>query len=349
MTHDIFVSYSTNPELSTQAANCIVQELEKRGVRCWIAPRNLDAGEDYMAQLSDRVAESKALVLVFSDEANHSPHVKREVGLAFENNVQIIPFRIQDVQPEQALRYCIGQVHWFDALTLPIEPHIADLADRIQKKFANIPNSTVPDVAAGKPAPPGEAATTKQRSAWSAVVLGIIAVTVVVAGYFFSDTLFDAAGPMKSENGEPADTNVPASRDELPETEPQTPEFEDTILAEFTLSEQTTRTRDLHIKFSIGEYLQIRDSWDTCRTTGCADLDTLQSQLFDAREAPWSAGNASGVIRIVSAKRTSSPSCPWRVNIEEALKAGATTRQQQRTYCTSNGYDGTVDAQQNVF
>ena len=80
MAHDIFISYSNEPELSARAANCLVEELEKRDIRCWIAPRNLDAGEDYMAQLSDRVAESKALVLVFSDEANHSPHVKREVA-----------------------------------------------------------------------------------------------------------------------------------------------------------------------------------------------------------------------------------------------------------------------------
>lgn len=347
MAHDVFVSYSTEPELSTRAANCIVQELEKRGVRCWIAPRNLDAGEDYMAQLSDRVAESKALVLVFSDEANHSPHVKREVGIAFENDVQIIPFRIHDVQPDRALKYCIGQVHWFDALTLPIEPHIADLADRIQKKFRHGAGASSPEADSEKPALPLEATAAKRRAAWPAVVLGIIAVAVVGGAYFFSDVLFDAAGLQKSQND--ALPYGPASGDESIEPEPQIPATEDAILAEFNIREQTARTRSLHIKFSVGEYLQIRDRWDTCRATMCAELNVLQNQLFDVREAPWSVGDVSGVIRIVSAKKTTSLICPWRVSIEEVLKAGDRTRQQQRTYCTSNGFDGTVESQDKVF
>ncbi len=333
MAHDIFVSYSTKPELSTRAANCIVQELEKRGIRCWIAPRNMDAGEDYMAQLSDRVAESKALVLVFSDEANHSSSVKREVGMAFENDVQIIPFRIHDVQPDQALKYCIGQVHWFDALTLPIEPHVADLADRIQKKFRHGAGASLPEAGSEKPAPPLKATAAKRRAAWPAVVLGIIAVAVVGGAYFFPDAPPDGR----------------ASGDEPSEPEPQTPETEDAILAEFNIREQTAKTRSLHIKFSVGEYLQIRDRWDTCRTTMCADLNVLQNQLFDVREAPWSDGDVSGVIRIVSAKKTTSLICPWRVSIEEVLKAGDRTRQQQRAYCTSNGFDGIVESQDKVF
>lgn len=345
MAHDIFISYTTEPELSPQVANGIVQELESRGIRCWIAPRDLDAGEDYMAQLSNRVSESKALILVFTDEANHSPHVKREVGLAFENEVQIIPFRIQDVQPDQTLKYCIGQVHWFDALTSTIEAHIKDFADRIEAKFEH--EVSAPGVAE-QSAPSAQSSAAKRKAAWPAVLLGIFAVAVAGTGYFFSGDILDVLEFPESESDVPANTKLPASTEKTAVTAPQTVETGDTILAEFNLSTQTKKTRIVQITFSINEYLDIRTRWDTCRTTACADLGTLQKQLFDTREASWSDGGISGVIKVVSARKTSSPNCPWRVSIEEVLRAGDRTRRQQRTYCTSNGFDGTVESQGKV-
>lgn len=160
MAHDIFISYAVEPELSSQAANGIVHELERRGLRCWISPRDMDVGEDYMAQLSDRVAESKALVLVFSAEANRSRHVKREVALAFENEVLIFPFKIEDVPLDGSLKYCIGQIHWLDALTPPVEAHIGRLADRIQSNLTGSPAKQVEQIREQK----------DERRWWRAVV-----------------------------------------------------------------------------------------------------------------------------------------------------------------------------------
>jgi hypothetical protein len=339
--HDIFISYTSKPELSGRAAFGIVQELERRGLRCWIAPRDLDAGEDYMAQLSDKVSESKAVILVFSDEANHSPHVKREVGLAFENEVPIIPFRIQDVQPDQSLKYCIGQVHWFDALTPPIEVHIKNLASRVEAKFLDTTaesktserQADARPVDIDVPASLAHSAGASRRPAWPVVLLGTIAVTAIGTGYFFSDALLDVLGFSERESGESA---------------LQAPESGDAILSEFTLSAQNAETRSLHIGFTIGDYLEMRDRWDQCRVADCPDLDALQQQLFEAREAPWSAGDVSGVVQIISASKTSSHNCRWRVEVKEILRDGAHTRQQQRTYCTSNGFDGTLEGQGKV-
>ena len=138
------------------------------------------------------------------------------------------------------------------------------------------------------------------------------------------------------------------SSDEKSESALQAPESGDTILSEFTLTAQNAEARSLHIGFTIGEYLEMRDRWDKCRVADCPDLDALQQQLFAAREAPWSAGNVSGVVQINSANKTSSQNCQWRVEVREILRDGARTRQQQRTYCTSNGFDGTVEIQGEV-
>jgi len=347
--HDIFISYTTKPELSGRVALAIVQELERRGLRCWIAPRDLDAGEDYMAQLSDRVSESKAVILVFSAEANHSPHVKREVGMAFENEVPIIPFRIEDVQPDQSLKYCIGQVHWFDALTPPIGGHIKNLANRVAAKFLD--TTAESEISARQtgarpmdvdvPASPAPSAGASRRPVWPVVLLATIAVMAIGTGYIFSDALFDVLGFSEG-------TDMSTSSDEKPEPALQAPESGDAILSEFTLSAQNAETRSLHIGFTIGEYIQIRDRWDKCRAADCPDRDALQQQLFAVREAPWSAGNVSGVVQVISANKTSSQNCQWRVEVKEILRDGAHTRQQQRTYCTSNGFDGTLEGQGEV-
>lgn len=143
MAHDIFISYVTDAPHSRQAALGIVHELEERGIRCWIAPRDMASGKDYMAQLADRVPESKALVLVFSSEANGSPHVKREVALAFEKEVPILPFRVEDVEPARELDYCIGHIHWLDALDPPLSRHIERLADRLEQILAEGPSEQV--------------------------------------------------------------------------------------------------------------------------------------------------------------------------------------------------------------
>ena len=39
----------------------------------------------------------------------------------------ILPFRIEGVLPSRALEFCIGNTHWLDALTPPLEAHLGRL------------------------------------------------------------------------------------------------------------------------------------------------------------------------------------------------------------------------------
>lgn len=41
MSHDIFISYSGK---DSNTANVICHELEKNGIRCWMAPRDIPVG-----------------------------------------------------------------------------------------------------------------------------------------------------------------------------------------------------------------------------------------------------------------------------------------------------------------
>jgi hypothetical protein len=77
------------------------------------------------------------MVVIFSSSANSSKQIQREVQRAFEREVPVVPFRIENVAPEKSLAYYMGPVHWLDALTPPLEQHLQKLVVSL-KPFAQI-------------------------------------------------------------------------------------------------------------------------------------------------------------------------------------------------------------------
>ncbi len=115
-----------------------------RGIRCWIAPRDVFPGEEYAASLVRALHESRVMVLVFSSGANRSPQVLREVERAVSRGVPILPLRIEDVPPSEAMEYYISSRHWLDALNPPLEQHLVRLADTVKFLLSNPGNDAPP-------------------------------------------------------------------------------------------------------------------------------------------------------------------------------------------------------------
>jgi hypothetical protein len=128
--HDVFVSYSSRDKAT---ADAVCATLESRGIRCWIAPRDVMGGTDWGEAIVKAIRGCRVMVLVFSSHANQSPQVRREVQRAFERGLTVIPLRVEDVAPVESLEYYIGPVHWLDALTPPLETHLRLLASQIQR------------------------------------------------------------------------------------------------------------------------------------------------------------------------------------------------------------------------
>jgi hypothetical protein len=129
MAHDIFISYAMADKAT---ADAVCAALEKEGVRCWIAPRDVLPGIDYAEAIIEAIERARGMLLVFSSHANRSNQVKREVERAVHHGIAIIPFRIEAVQPERALEYYISSPHWLDALTPPLERHLSQLTSTIK-------------------------------------------------------------------------------------------------------------------------------------------------------------------------------------------------------------------------
>jgi hypothetical protein len=61
MGHDIFVSHSAKDKIAADAA---VAHLERGGLRCWCAPRDIRPGADWPISLVEGINGSKAMVVV---------------------------------------------------------------------------------------------------------------------------------------------------------------------------------------------------------------------------------------------------------------------------------------------
>ena len=115
-THDVFLSYSTKDKTWADSA-CAV--LEQHRIRCWIAPRDMTPGDEWGAGIIKGLNASRIMVLIFSDHANASKQVRKEVERAISKELPVLAFRIQDVEPRDAMEFNLSNIHWLDAFTPP--------------------------------------------------------------------------------------------------------------------------------------------------------------------------------------------------------------------------------------
>jgi hypothetical protein len=129
MAFDAFISYSSKDKAAADAA-CAV--LERAGVRCWIAPRDVMPGGEYGGAIIEAIDQCRVMVLIFSSNANESRQIHREIERAVNKGVPIIPVRIEEVLPTKSMEYFIGALHWLDALSPPLEKHLKRLAETVK-------------------------------------------------------------------------------------------------------------------------------------------------------------------------------------------------------------------------
>ncbi|MGQ8366128.1 toll/interleukin-1 receptor domain-containing protein [Glaciecola sp. 1036] len=126
--YDAFISYAS--EDKTYAFK-ICDYLESRGLKCWIAPRNVRPSREYAEEILLGIEHSRTMVLVLSDAANASPFVSREIERAVSHRKPIFPFRIEDVLPSPSLELLISTNHWIDAWQGSLLDHVDRLVEEL--------------------------------------------------------------------------------------------------------------------------------------------------------------------------------------------------------------------------
>jgi hypothetical protein len=95
-----------------------------------MAETDVQPADDYQSSIVRAIRGAKALLIVFTANANESKDVSKEVALANKYGAMIIPCRLEDVAPNDALEYEVTTRQWLD-LFGDWEPALDRLAQRI--------------------------------------------------------------------------------------------------------------------------------------------------------------------------------------------------------------------------
>jgi TIR domain len=129
----VFLSYASQ---DTETANTVCRELENRGIRCWIAPRDVTPGSQYADEIVGAINDAKVLVLVLSEHAVASSHVGKEIERASSKRRKIIVFRTDAAALTRALEYFLSESQWIDVAAQAMPAALAKLAQAVGQALA---------------------------------------------------------------------------------------------------------------------------------------------------------------------------------------------------------------------
>jgi len=108
----VFISYAT---ADRKKALSVCKAIESRGTECWISSRDVAPGENYQEAIVHAIRGAQALLLIFSEAANTSDEIKKELSLASRYHVPVFALRIANVEPSDAFLYELSTRQWLDA------------------------------------------------------------------------------------------------------------------------------------------------------------------------------------------------------------------------------------------
>jgi hypothetical protein len=87
--------------------------LGEAGIDGWMAPDDIDPGVTFDEAIIAQIRRSDLIVLLLSEAADRSRHVKRELMLAEDSGKPVYPVRLEAIAPE-GLAYWLQDYQWID-------------------------------------------------------------------------------------------------------------------------------------------------------------------------------------------------------------------------------------------
>lgn len=177
MSKVVFISHSSK---DAHIASELCEYLENNGKKCFIAPRDIQYGNEYAEEIINGIDNSESMVLLLSNNSNNSPHVLREIERAVSKSIPIIIYKLEDVELSKSMEYFLMTHQWMDAKKTGDFTNILKCVNNISKdnpengnKENQEENSTGTDAAKKNPK--------KKIAAVAALILSAI---IIVAAVF---------------------------------------------------------------------------------------------------------------------------------------------------------------------
>jgi len=124
---EIFISFASK---DVKVAMTLCSALETRGFSCWISARDIEPGANFQVAIVQALRRARVMLLVFTANSNTSEEMTKELALASQQKIMVIPLRVEDVTPNDAFAYEFATRQWIDAFA-DWESSIDQLARRI--------------------------------------------------------------------------------------------------------------------------------------------------------------------------------------------------------------------------
>jgi hypothetical protein len=129
MAHDVFISHAHKDK---SIAEAICKRLESGGIRCWMTVRDISLGEDWTNATLRAIGSSSVMLLLFSENANSSPHLAKEIAHAYYTRRIIIALRLSSTPPRRDFLFYLNNVRWFEVLNPSAEEQLDALIAHIK-------------------------------------------------------------------------------------------------------------------------------------------------------------------------------------------------------------------------
>lgn len=171
--HHIFISHSSK---DAEIAAKLCERLERNGIKCFIAPRDIRSGREYAEELLNGIDHSAAVILLMSENANHSPHVLREVERAVSKSIPILVYKLEEVALTKSMEYFLMTHQWVNARNDESFTDILRFVDDLGKQSCS-PETTI--AAAPDEKQPG-------RRRMIPVFICLLCAVIIVSGIAFT-------------------------------------------------------------------------------------------------------------------------------------------------------------------
>ena len=133
---EVFISYSSKDQ---DVADRILHAVESKGIRCWIASRDMHEGS-YPRQIMQQIRACKVFLILLSVHSVKSEHVKNELDRAFsrlKEGMIMVPFLLDNVDLDDECMYYLCRQELFSGNRPPLETRIEELSGLVESIVRN--------------------------------------------------------------------------------------------------------------------------------------------------------------------------------------------------------------------
>lgn len=131
--HEVFVSYANEDQA---LADQVVAALERAGPRCWIAHRDIPPGVPSWAEpIVTAIANSRLVLVLLTAHSIPSVEVMREVTLAADEKIPLLPVTLDATPLSPALRYFFVAGHRLDLAQAAPEDQVLRILPAVQRQL----------------------------------------------------------------------------------------------------------------------------------------------------------------------------------------------------------------------